>query len=408
LRALLCRIASTPAKTRRAGSAVAGADGLAGFVLSLHPTAGNRAVSRWLARSPAKPLRTGIRAAKPVDRYVEAGLRFARDPDNLDRPAADYAKALLSAAEAEFKPSGVPAINFSWSRSGEARRAEFSADLWLVSIFPASLGVEPDARIGDLDEDQQAGMARTIYHATRHAEQVFRVARAVAAEGTPSDTEALVDQIRSVTGLDPDVAAAAARMPLAASKLGAAERVELHDWRNAVDLYATADDLAVTWRGTLGQLVSDLNRLALNDQVTDPDPDAARARVESAIRGWDHAGWGETISETADRVILQTMSTADATLFGDLQAILARYADVHAAVETMRGEWPSGNDVAAKLALLRPVRDALNLLGRNLRQAYEHMPNETDAAGAGADVEARFHELAKRMTTIRKPAGALP
>src|SRR5690242_10285219 len=206
MRALLSRIASTPPKARRAGNSAAVVVGPAQYVLSLQPTAGNRAVCRWLARSPAKPLRTGIRAAKPLDRYVEAGLRFARDPDNLDRPAADYAKALLAKAEAEIKPSGAPAINFNWSHSGEARRAEFSADLWLVSVFPASLGVEPDARIGDLDEDQQAGLARTIYHETRHAEQVFKVARAVAAEGPRDDTEALVDQIRSVTGLDPDVA----------------------------------------------------------------------------------------------------------------------------------------------------------------------------------------------------------
>ena len=195
-------------------------------------------------------------------------------------------------------------------------------------------------------------------------------------------------------------------MPLDASKLGAAERVELHDWRNAVDLYSTADDLAVTWRSALGELVSDLNRLALNDQVTDPDPDAARARVEGAIRSWDHAGWPDTIEETANRVILQTMTKTDATLLADLQAILARYADVHAAVETMRSDWPSANDQAAKLALVRTVHDALNLLARQLRQAYEHMPNEIDAAAAGADVEARFHELAKRMTTIRKPAAA--
>jgi hypothetical protein len=410
MRDLRSRIASTPPKARRAGNAAAIGGGPAQFVLSLQPTAGNRAVCRWLARSPAKPLRTGIRAAKPLDRYVESALRFARDPDNLDRPAADYAKALLAAAEAEIKPSGAPEINFNWSRSGEARRAEFSADLWLVSIFPASLGIEPDARIGDLDEDQQAGIARTIYHETRHAEQVFRVARAVAAEGPRGDTDALVDQIRSVTGLDPDVAAAASRMPLDASKLGAAERVELHDWRNAVDLYSTADDLAVTWRGKLGEVVSDLNRLALNDQVTDPDPDAARARVEGAIRGWDHAGWPDTISETADRVILQTMTTADATLLADLQGIVARYADVHAAVETMRSEWPSGDDQAAKLALVRAVRDALSVLGRQLRQAYEHMPNEIDAAAAGAEVEARFHERAKKMTTIRKaaPAGSVP
>jgi hypothetical protein len=140
--------------------------------------------------------------------------------------------------------------------------------------------------------------------------------------------------------------------------------------------------------------------------VTDPHPDEARARIEDAIRGWDHAGWPDTISETADRVILQTMTKADATLLADLQGILARYADVHAAVEAMRSEWPSASDDAAKLALLRPVHDALNLLGRQLRQAYEHMPNENDAAAAGADVEARFHELAKRMTTIRKPAAA--
>src|SRR5689334_3898095 len=108
MRALLSRIASTPPKARRAGKPAVTAGGPAEFVLSLQPTAGNRAVTRWLARSPltpAKPLRTGIRAAKPIDRYIEAGLRFARDADNIDRPAADYAKALLAAAEAEIQPS---------------------------------------------------------------------------------------------------------------------------------------------------------------------------------------------------------------------------------------------------------------------------------------------------------------
>src|SRR5689334_7237587 len=106
MRALRSRIASTPPKARRAGHPAAVAGGPAQFVLSLQPKAGNRAVCRWLARSPAtaaKPLRTGIRAAKPLDRYVEAGLRFARDPDNLDKPAADYAKTLLASAEAEIK-----------------------------------------------------------------------------------------------------------------------------------------------------------------------------------------------------------------------------------------------------------------------------------------------------------------
>jgi hypothetical protein len=347
-------------------------------------------VTRSLARRPkGSPQQSGLRVDTPTEHFAQAALRFWSDPANAQRPVEDLAKALVDAGNAELAKLKVRKVQLQWVKTTEARRGEFHADLWLLTLFPATIGVEPTAKVGDLSADQVSDLVRTIFHETRHAEQYFRVARVVAGEG---DASTAADRIGDVFLMDSDAAAEAAGLPLSPGALTAKERDEVHDWRNSVDLYSNFEQAVVEWRRELSRVLTDDNIHARND-ADDPNADAARAVLEKAIPGWDRRGALDFVRTMRDRVILRTMTQADARLLEDMQIIEREYVKAHEAFDVMERDWAQA-DEGTRLALVRAVRDALMPVGRQLSLAYTHMPNEADASDAGEAAKKRFLELA--------------
>ncbi len=366
-------------------------------MLALQQTAGNRAAARILARRPkgSPPQQSGIRVDGPTEHFAEAALRFWSDPANAQRSVEDLANTLVDAANAELTKLKVRKVHLQWVKTTEARRGEFHADLWLLTLYPATIGIDPTAKVGDLTADQVADLVRTVFHETRHAEQYFRVARVVAGEG---DAATAVDRIGDVILMDADAAAEAAGLPQAAGSLTAMDRDEVHDWRNSVDLYSSFEGAVVDWRHELSRVLTDVNIHARNDADA-PNADAARAVLKKAIPDWDRRGALDFIRDMRDRVILRTMTQADARLLEDMQIIEREYVNAHDAFETMERDWAQA-DEETRLALVRAVRDALTPVGRGLALAYTHMPNEADAADAGEAARKRFLELSAH----RKPS----
>jgi len=93
-------------------------------VLRLQRTAGNRAVVRLLARTPANP-HTGLRSDSAIERYARKGVAFMRR--NGDADLKSFALYLWAAASVELSAIGIPGVRPIVGQGSSAARRSSAA-----------------------------------------------------------------------------------------------------------------------------------------------------------------------------------------------------------------------------------------------------------------------------------------
>ncbi len=157
-----------------------------------------------------RPAGSGLADVAVMQDYINAMRDSWREWGGLDRN--QRLDRLAGKANQLLAKFGVPEVQVTaW---GTGVTASFMRGLWTMSIGEGLLEKK------EVDVEAFARLAGSIYHEARHAEQTFRVARKLAAEGES------IDSIASKLRIPRDRAAAA----VAAKKLS---RKEAQQWREA-------------------------------------------------------------------------------------------------------------------------------------------------------------------------------
>lgn len=341
-------------------------------LLELQRGAGNQAVARVLSRRTQKPPpATGMRADGAIGEFVRKGVIFLRN--NPDAPLHHFARFLGAAANVQLERLGIPDVKVRIDHAGKGG-AHFDVELWEMFIdadgFTHREGV---TTLGQLNDDEAAIIAMSVYHEARHAEQRFRVARMQAGEGAPLGFR-----------MDEDTAKAAAAQPLDKRTTPAHEVREAKAWRtNQMGEDALYREVVTSWQGD----VKVYARLARDVSADDgPEPTEVRERIGRVLTAWlkpDHA------MDVIRKHLPSAQRRGSTTIIADIQLIDERY-------RAAQDEWralpatPGRGDFAA-------LAEALRQLVRAIDGAYRNQPIEKDAHETGHATFDAFHaELAKR------------
>jgi hypothetical protein len=352
-------VAERREETRRAAPA---GDPLAIEMLRLQRSAGNQAVGRMLARKTLAPRETGLRDDAATHRFTHKAVAFLERNRSLE--LLHYANYLGAAVNVELNALGVIDVHVSVGKGALGAAAEFDADGWAMSINPDEFSHRPGVeRMGDLDRDESALIAMTVYHEARHAEQAFRVARLLATEHQPAPP-----------GMNEDAAAAAAKLPLDRTTATAREIEEARAWRtNTVGEDAVYREAVTWWQGEA------LKAARLARDVDETGAPALRERLDRLIRGWSKPG---AAADFVHSHLPSAQQRKAAAIVADITRIDAELALATAALDAL-GE-------QAKAAEFSPLAAALADLYRAVSAAYHHQPVEQDAYDAGGAAFAAF------------------
>jgi hypothetical protein len=331
---------------------------VAAKVLGLQRTAGNRAARQAVARRPAR--HTGMRKDKAIERYAAKAVKFWRR--NGDLPLKYFAIYLGAAVNEELAAIGVPAVQVKVAKDESGPAAEFYASDWLMVLHPSGFTNREDVHtMGELTPEEAAGVAMTIYHEARHAEQNFRVARLFAAEhkALPFDMEE-------------KAAGAATHAPLKGAS--ALEMSEARDWRTNVAGEDSTYREAVSWWTSEASKAAKLARDVKADDAAD-----VRDRLGRLLHGWSKPGGAE---ETV-RSSLSAAKARKATLVvKDINRITAAFDRADKAFKAL--------PETVTPADFKPLADALLELSKAVYAAYTDQPIETDAWDTGLAVYDAF------------------
>lgn len=238
-----------------------------GTVLGLQRTAGNRAVVQLLRDAPGGAMLqreaapTGLAAELPTTGFASSVHSFWTNADQ-NKPLqalSDFAMGMINAL--------VP-YPCKWAYTGGSAAGLFKRTIWTIELntaqFTERQGV---SKLGDLTQEEVAGMVSTIYHEARHSEQAFQIARVQAGEGKTAQ------QIEADLSIPADVAAAAVARKLVGGKGSGNE-----------EAVAEAKKWEVTTSGTYAQYSDEVALLLYEVLALDPVLDAAESHA-AAIGG---------------------------------------------------------------------------------------------------------------------------
>jgi hypothetical protein len=333
---------------------------VAARVLSLQRTAGNRAVGHVLARQ------TGLRGGEAIKRYARKAVAFWRR--NHDLPLKYFAIYLGAAVNEELAAVGCKTVDVKVSEGSLGAAAEFVASDWQMLLNPKAFTDRPEAQtLGDLEPEEAATIAMTVYHEARHAEQHFRIARLQAGE-------------HRELGFDMESHAAeeAAKAPLTARTGSARELSEARDWRSdEIGDDATYREAVTWWVTEIGKAV----RLA--HDVDAEHAAEVRERVGRLLHGWGKPGGAE---DTIRSHLGSARKRRASLIIKDITRMTVAFDRAEAAWKQL------GED--AKPSDFKPLTEALIELDKAIYAAYGDQPVEGDAWGAGNAIFAAFTALA--------------
>lgn len=245
-------------------------------VLALQRSAGNAAVARQIAQLARDP--TGLAGDKPTKSYVKAITKSKAGWDAMSQ--MQRMQSLLDPANAQLAKVGVPPVTGlldPLGRMTDADNAAFLRGNWQVEFNPTYLGP-------GLSDEDFGRIANVAYHECRHAEQTFRVARKLAAEGVQPD------QIALRLSIPKAVAKAASEDPLSQKK-SKAEWAEADAWQlnidkgdeteSRADMVNAMKDKAMTDYGRARSLYRTYERLAADDPAM---PQEARKKFKDQLQ----------------------------------------------------------------------------------------------------------------------------
>jgi hypothetical protein len=324
-------------------------------VLRLQQAAGNRAVGRVLARRPVR--QTGMRREPAIDRFVHKAVSFLGH--NRDAELKIFAIYLGAAVNEELAAVGCPAVNVVIEVIPSA--AEFDSLSWTMTINPAEFSHRPGVRtLGDLERDEAAVIASTVYHEARHAEQRFRVARLDAAEGH-----------KPASPMPADTAAAAAAAPLTG---GGREAQEAKEWRED---QTGADAM---YRVVLNRWLPEVApALALSQGVAAEHVAEVRDQIGRQLQDWNRPGIAANMVRGHLAGARRRHRTA---IVHAIQRILHAYDAAVAAHAALR------DDAAPED--FSPLTFALWQLNQAVTDAYAHEAIEDDAWAADDAVRTAY------------------
>jgi len=211
--------------------------------------------------------KTGLRGKKASKSYAKKVAAAESGWNNLT-PLKRIA-ALLGPANDQLSKAKVPTvmgiIDPLGTMQGTATHASFNRALWQVWFNPAYLGP-------GITPAQFGRIANTVYHECRHAEQTFRVARKLAAEGR-NPTE-----IAQMISISTEKAKEAADYPLPTKNKKEWEEAEAWQFNMVVvegtdsraDLVNAQQDAAMQAYGRARAVWRGWKQLYDNDPAVDP------------------------------------------------------------------------------------------------------------------------------------------
>jgi hypothetical protein len=310
-----------------------------------------------VARRPER--HTGLLKDAAIKRYAAKAVKFWEREDNQDLPVKYLANYLGAAVNVELGAIGVPDVHVKVADDEPGPAAEFYASDWRMVLHPKAFTDRKDVRtFKDLTRKEVAGIAMTIYHEARHAEQNFRVARLFAAEHK---------------ALDFDMEETAAEAAHDAPRLkGAQELREAREWRPNVAGEDSTYREAVSWWTTEASKAA---RLA--HDVKADDAGDVRDRIGRLLHGWGKPGGAED-------TVRSFLNGAKARKAG---AIVADITRITAAFDRAEAAWKALPEQVTP-ADFKPLAAELLELSKAVYAAYSDQPVEKDAWDAGLAVQA--------------------
>jgi hypothetical protein len=324
-------------------------------VLRLQQAAGNRAVGRVLARRPAR--QTGMRDDHAIDRFVHKAVSFLGH--NRDAELRFFAIYLGAAANEELAAVGCPAMETEIKVIPGS--GTFDPGTWKMTLNPGQFSQRPGVRtLGDLEREEAATIASTIYHEARHAEQRFREMRLDAAEG------------RKPIG-PPEIVAAAMAAPLTG---GGREVREAREWRDDQTGPEAMYRVVVNrWLQEVGPV------LKLSEGVDADNVAQVREQIGHQLRDWNRPG---VAADMVRHHLAGARARHRTTIVHAIRAILDAYDAAVAAHAALPGD--------AQREDFSPLTYALWRLNRAVTEAYEHESIEDDAWAADDAVRGAYNK----------------
>jgi len=224
----------------------------------------------------SKPSTTGIGANVAIGRFVGAAKNVENNWDKLTKH--QRADGLMTAANAELKKQSVPATGTVVKPLGQ-RNGELDFGPWNIALNETKFD-QPTTT-----PKVMGGMADTVYHETRHAEQWFRIARLEAAKGKDAS------EIAQALGIKPKVAQKAHGQPLTGSGKEAKEAKEWYDsiyGKGATARNTTLNNLSL--HGTAMENASNTsNALGVEYNNLVKNPKATKEQKQAKLTAWQNA-----------------------------------------------------------------------------------------------------------------------
>jgi len=224
--------------------------------------------------APPPPQVTGLASKVNIGRFVTAAKKVETDWGTLTKQ--QRAEGLGDAAGDELKAVGVPETGVVVKDMGPSRNGELDFQPWNLNLN------EKRFETPTVTKDQMAGMADTVYHESRHAEQWHRMARMLAGQGKSGE------EIAKQTYIRKDVCEDAAKKPLKGS---GQEAKEGQEWLDSVyGAKAAHRNTVLTNLGTHGATyqtkVQDIAAKQAAYDVVNKNPTSTKAQKDAAMAAW--------------------------------------------------------------------------------------------------------------------------
>jgi hypothetical protein len=358
------------------------AGGPAHDVLSLQRTAGNRAVLARLV------INTGLKGKTRTDAFAKAARDWWADPANKDKSLKDYSDFLMTKANAVLRTMGSYEVKPNYVNTGSAS-GTFSRVTWDMTInttkFSDRAGV---TKVSDLNLDEAAEIADTVYHEIRHSEQYFRIARIRAANSKKTGGD-VAKEIAADMSIPDAVAQAAAAKPMKSRKDNQYMLAEAKGWEQiTIGPHAEYKGIINGWGDE-----ADEARDAANG-VTAANLVATKAKIAAHVTSWqtDDSRNKFVAKHLKETVKVKHKTRVDKLVIKHLTAIQDALKQVDKAFKRVNDHWAT-DDAAKRLSHLTAMQAPLRKLSSALYAAYRDHVHEKDAWETGAAVGKEFRRL---------------
>jgi hypothetical protein len=305
----------------------------------------------------------GLRSASIQDPYVASAVAWITEPANATKTASEYVDHLGTLAAADLttmgcKPPTVANLDKGYSTFGRVA--------WAVEVNTLRVAGSASTLAKDLGVQKAAGLAGTVFHEFRHAEQYFKICQVLAGEGKTAG------EIEAYTSMPADVVAQAVAKPMPKTATNAEDVATIKKW----------ESITVGSNSNYKVMVNDMDDemdeiTALISKVTSTNRAATSTTLKAKMRRLkDH--WMVQFGKEKTRLTSLTSPSAfDLTILGRVDQLLA------AAKKVSDGWFALTKRTTAEIKSLLGDQKALNQLTFALYQAHDH---EVDARATAAPV----------------------